>query len=121
MPMNRSLYPKDWKTIALAIKEEAGWKCEQCDRPCRPTGTKWMHFANDLINLGWITDGEELNHPQRFTLTVSHTDHQPENCTRSNLRALCAPCHCRYDLLPSSMSIKKRLKAERNGQLTLGV
>jgi hypothetical protein len=48
---------------------------------------------------------------------VAHLDHSPKNCDRSNLRALCAPCHCRYDL--SQMARKKRLKAERLGQLTL--
>jgi hypothetical protein len=52
-------------------------------------------------------------------LTVAHLDHNPANCDRANLRALCAPCHCRYDLQPSSMAVKKRLKAERQGQLTL--
>jgi hypothetical protein len=35
------------------------------------------------------------------------------------LRALCAPCHCRYDLQPSSMTIKRNLKRERQGQLRL--
>ena len=28
MPMNRALYPKDWETIALAIKKEKDWICE---------------------------------------------------------------------------------------------
>jgi len=55
--------------------------------------------------------------PQRFTLTVAHLDHCPPNCDRANLKALCAPCHCRYDL--KAMPQKKRLKAERQGQLTI--
>jgi hypothetical protein len=30
-------------------------------------------------------------------LTVAHLDHDPANCAPDNLRALCAPCHLRYD------------------------
>lgn len=33
----------------------------------------------------------------RRTLTVAHLDHDPSNCRRDNLAALCAPCHPRYD------------------------
>jgi hypothetical protein len=117
--MNRSLYPKDWETIALAIKKENDWTCEECDRPCRRPGQSWNDFFNELLSWGWQFNADDRNHPQRFTLTVSHTDHNPANCDRDNLRALCAPCHCRYDVQPFSMAIKKRLKAERAGQLTL--
>jgi hypothetical protein len=60
---------------------------------------------------------EYLEHPTRWVLTVAHLDHRPENCDRSNLKALCAPCHCRYDL--SQMARKKMLKLERLGQLSL--
>ena len=118
MPMNRSLYPHNWETIALAIKKEAHWICQGCLRPCRRPGQNWLDFANDLLNWGWLVN-DDIDHPQRFTLTVAHLDHNPANCDRANLRALCAPCHCRYDIQPSSMAIKKRLKAEREGQLNL--
>ncbi|MBT9314210.1 HNH endonuclease [Leptothoe spongobia] len=73
----------------------------------------------DWVNQTAISNIDE--HPQRFTLTVAHLDHRPENCKRSNLKALCAPCHCRYDLQPSSMFIKQQLKLERQGQLRLEV
>lgn len=26
-PENRALYPADWPTISLAVKERAGWRC----------------------------------------------------------------------------------------------
>jgi hypothetical protein len=58
-----------------------------------------------------------LNHPRRWMLTVAHLDHKPQNCDRSNLQALCSPCHCRYDL--SQMPRKIALKRERQGQLVL--
>jgi hypothetical protein len=58
-----------------------------------------------------------ISKPQRFTLTVAHLAHRPANCHPSNLKALCAPCHCRYDL--SQMALKRQLRAERAGQLRL--
>lgn len=33
----------------------------------------------------------------RYVLTVAHPNHDPEN-PDAELRAWCAPCHCRYDL-----------------------
>ena len=116
MPMNRKLYPDDWKAIALEIKTAAAWKCQQCGKQCRRNGELWAEFFSD-----WDTESAEfadaIEHKQRFTLTVAHLDHHPENCDRSNLKALCAPCHLRYDV--SQMAMKKRLKKERGGQLNL--
>ena len=77
MPMERARYPRDWEAIALQVKEEAGWKCEVCGKQCRRPG--------------------EPFDTHRRTLTVAHLDHTPENCTRENLKAMCAPCHLRYD------------------------
>lgn len=77
MPMQRELYPYDWDEIAFAVKEEAGWKCEECGLQCRRPG--------------------EPFDTRRRTLTVSHQNHDPSDCRRENLKALCAPCHLRYD------------------------
>ena len=30
MPMERWRYPEDWERIAREVKDEAGWRCEQC-------------------------------------------------------------------------------------------
>ena len=38
MPMDKSRYPPDWKWIAMQVKEEAGWKCQQCGMQCRRPG-----------------------------------------------------------------------------------
>jgi hypothetical protein len=118
MPMNRSLYPENWNAIARAIKDEVGWKCEECAKQCRRNGESWVEFFAD-----WDMQSEEfadaIEHRQRFTLTVAHLDHVPSNCDRSNLRALCAPCHLRYDV--GQMGQKRRLKREREGQLRLEV
>lgn len=118
MPMQRDLYPEDWAAIAHMVKHESNWTCEQCGKECREPD-------EDLIDFIIRTSGgrhskadyERLRHPQKFTLTAAHLDHIPANCDRSNLRALCAPCHCKMDL--KAMGRKKMLKRERSGQLTL--
>lgn len=81
-PENRNRYPKDWKAISLSIRERAGWKCEGTPNypDCRAENGK--------------------QHPEtgsKVVLTVSHTDHQPENCEPGNLRALCQRCHLSWD------------------------
>ena len=43
---------------------------------------------------GWALDGERVT---RVVLTIAHTDHMPENCHPTNLRALCQRCHLAYD------------------------
>lgn len=77
MPMEKHRYPKNWKEIALKIKEDAKWKCENCGKQCRRPEEKFDTHKN--------------------TLTVAHLNHIPEDCSRVNLKALCAPCHLRYD------------------------
>jgi hypothetical protein len=115
MPMQRDLYPDDWEAIAHMVKSEANWCCEDCGKSCRRAGENLVQFC-ERLNRPWY---DILEHPQKWTLTVAHLDHQPQNCDRSNLKALCAPCHCRYDL--SQMALKRRLKLEREGQLTLNL
>ena len=81
MPMDRSRYPKDWKAIALAVKQEANWCCWRCGKQCLAPGA----------------DTTKLSPPERArnTLTVHHADFKPENNNRGNLIPLCAPCHLR--------------------------
>ena len=77
MPMNKSRYPANWKEIARKIKEDSGWICQECGKQCRKPG--------------------EPFDTHRRTLTVAHLDHTPENISPENLKALCAPCHLKYD------------------------
>ncbi len=60
-------YPADWKEIAQAVKEEAGWCCVRCMHP------------HDI--------------PAGFMLTVHHLDLNKSNCRWWNLVALCQKCH----------------------------
>lgn len=88
MPMEKTRYPKDWKKIATIKKDSTGWKCEFCGKQCR-------------------RPGEPFDTHKR-TLTVAHLDHTPENCSPENLRALCAPCHLKYDAKHHAETRKKR-------------
>ncbi len=130
MPMNRKLYPDNWESIAIDVKTAANWTCQECGRPCRKPGQKIEDFAEWLETeaIEWFPDlwdtkiDDELGEilvcrMHRFTLTTAHLDHVPANCEPNNLRAWCFPCHARYDL--KAMPLKKRLKAERAGQLNL--
>lgn len=97
-PENRSRYPKDWKAISLRIRERAGWRCE---------GTP--DFPNCRAK-----NGEP--HPEtgsRVVLTVSHTDHQPENCADDNLRALCQRCHLNWDRHLHVANLRRTMRARR--------
>lgn len=124
MPMNPKDYPPEWKAIAYLKKDLAQWKCEECRRPCRKPGETQAAFIN-RVPRRWHDDlfeGDECEislRLGRFVLGVAHLDHNPANSAQKNLRALCAPCHRRYDL--SQMGRKKILKRERLGQLRLPV
>lgn len=120
MPMQRHLYPANWEAIARQVKDEAKWCCEQCGKACIRPGEAIAVFV-ERIRTTRMSEcsvvAEFLVYPRRWLLTVAHLDHVPANCDRANLKALCTVCHCRYDL--RQMATKRRLKAERLGQLTL--
>ena len=67
---NLSLYPDDWEEISTAIKEKAGWCCENC--------------------------GHHHDPPHGYTLTVHHIDGNPSNNEPWNTPALCQRCHLHY-------------------------
>lgn len=121
MPMDRRLYPEDWDDIASGIKAEVNWCCEFCGRDCPRAGEKAEDFmarictTDDLATCPLVAEYRQA--PRRFLLTVAHLNHLPADCSRANLKALCAPCHCRYDL--KQMGLKQLLKRERQGQLRI--
>ena len=69
MPMRkrRALSPENWEALATAVKEAAGWRCEQCGHPHEPAAG--------------------------YTLTVHHIDGDPGHNAPENLVALCQRCH----------------------------
>lgn len=99
-PENKGRYPADWKEISLAVRKDAGWRCEWCDAE------------------------QYKNHPEtgaKVVLTVAHLDHTPENCERDNLRALCQRCHLNYDRAHHVANRRRgeREAREREGQTSL--
>ncbi|MGB5636420.1 MAG: hypothetical protein WBM86_27080 [Waterburya sp.] len=40
MPVNPSLYPDNWKAIALKVKEAAQWRCQCCGKRCYRPGER---------------------------------------------------------------------------------
>lgn len=134
MPMKRELYPDDWEKIAESVKWAAGWRCVECGQTCRMSGESLGAFKdrlreeaeNDKEGLYLLALDEILAevdaHPQRYTLTVAHLNHEPSDCREENLRAWCAPCHLRYDADHHGEARREgeRLKRIAGGQLTLG-
>jgi len=120
MPMDRSRYPDNWAAIAIDVKTAAGWKCQECGRPCRMANEALFAFIirmedEDWPELDWVNHtavSTICDHPTRFVLTVAHLDQDPSNNDESNLKALCAPCHLRYDApFRKANSLAKRERA----------
>lgn len=135
-PEDRAKYPQDWPAISRRIRERAGQCCEQCKAPngkiiCRmgdeyslprPDGEIAIYSAEDGLFIRWASphcsgDGRCWR-PVRVVLTVAHLDHNPENCSEENLRALCQRCHLRHDS-SQHKETRRRTKDERSGQRSL--
>lgn len=104
-PENKDKYPDNWQEISLAVRQEAGWKCEWC-------GAENGEYIWRLT----LSQGREFK--GKVVLTVAHLDHDPANCERKNLRALCQKCHNSYDAPVRAANRKRRLLKEA-GQLKL--
>lgn len=92
-PENRNRYPTDWKKIRERILARAGNRCEFCG------------IENHTLN----------ERGKMVVLTIAHLDHTPENCTDSNLRALCQRCHLSYDARHHAENARKtRLDKKHN-------
>lgn len=130
MPFDRSKYPPNWEEIAREVKDRAGWKCEECGRPCRKPGQTWREFVATLSpDRDWLwyretyedVGGEVVEKPGRFVLTTAHIDPDPMNCNPANLKALCPKCHNALDAPMRSRNRKATLKRKKEeaGQLNL--
>ena len=86
---NQKRYPpkKAWARIRNRILARSRGRCEctgECglhpNRRCQE-----LHYDSALFAGG------------RVILTLAHLDHQPENNSDDNLKAMCQRCHNRYD------------------------
>ena len=124
---NRSRYPDDWKEISAKVRQEAGQKCEWCGAQNgaivargkgKDAGTYMLAKGETFdaktgafLGLSRAT-GYDVDRYTKIVLTVAHLDHQPENCARENLRALCQACHNSYDAPMRRRGVAERRKAE---------
>lgn len=97
-----SLYPNDWASISLAVKNACDWRCMACNKQCRRPGE---------LNLGW-----------QFTLTTAHID-QDYDSEVTTVAALCLPCHFRLDSPFVWVARRRRLRIRQRqaGQLVFGL
>jgi len=128
MPIIRARYPDDWEAIALRIKHEANWCCQQCQRPCRQPSESLADFLKRVKQWRQQRDSSGVasptprpakfeEAPRRYLLTVAHLDQQPSNQDPDNLKALCTVCHLQFD--SKFRAKQKQLKAEFFGQLSI--
>lgn len=107
MPINYTLYPKNWFTeIRPAILKRANWCCENCGLSNGVRGyrdERKVFIECDSFMEVWAIKNEKKIF--RIVLTIAHLDHNVENNTQENLKALCQKCHLNYD---SAMHILKR-------------
>ena len=93
-PIRRSevaRYPKEWKAISARIKRRAGGRCE-CEGECG------LHRTHPGPRRCEEYDGEPACWARGMVvLTTAHLNHQPEDCSDENLKAMCQRCHLRYD------------------------
>jgi len=114
MPIDYSLYPKDWKTrIRPDILKRADNKCEKCGVAnyavgywdCNDKFWTGGECLDKLEDSGYdvFSEGNELGHisgdqkPIKIVLTISHTDHDINNNDYGNLKALCQRHHLEHD------------------------
>ena len=74
-----NLYPEDWASLSLRLREEMDWCCERCG-----------------VNL----------RQRRNLLHVHHLDQRKHNNHRANLAVVCALCH---SMFPGHEHIFQRL------------
>jgi hypothetical protein len=97
-------YPDNWSSIALSVKQAAGYRCSHCDLKCLPSTDSYRHL--------------DLSLRRRLSAQVHHIDGNPSHNNRSNLLCLCAGCHLRMHRhhpkpTPGQLSLKLKLKTNR--------
>jgi hypothetical protein len=105
-PENKQLYPKNWTEIVGRIRDRANDKCEKC-------GVVNHSHINRFTREICLRDEE---HSIRVVCTTAHLDHDPTNCTDTNLAFWCQKCHNNYDI-PHRIQTRRATKLK--GQLNL--
>jgi hypothetical protein len=105
-------YPPDWKTISRRIRERAGGRCE-CEGECG------LHRTHPGPRRCVEQHAEPAKWARgRVILTVAHLNHEPGDCSDTNLRAMCQRCHLRYDAPHHQRNAAQTRRANlNNGEL----
>lgn len=116
-PEQRQRYPADWPEIRRMIllraaRDQAGVPRCECRGECD------HHLARCTAYQGQRLERAYRSGTFEVVLTVAHLDHQPENNHPANLRALCQPCHLRYDAVQHAHTARVR-RARESGLVTL--
>lgn len=99
MPIDYKKYSEDWKDIIRPkVLERAGYKCEVCKVRQRAKGyrdKKGVFVECDNFMLNWAKkQGFKVI---TIYLQVAHLDHNINNNSPVNLKAMCQKCHLNYD------------------------
>lgn len=117
MPIDYKKYHPEWKTrIRPDILKRAGNKCEFCQAKnkelyirgvwdgceCYQDMDGTIFASTDGMVIGATYVGEVAYHTTKDTsvviiLTIAHLDHDINNNSYDNLKALCQKCHLNYD------------------------
>lgn len=92
---NERLYPANWRELAQACKERAGWKCEHC-------GIEQHTLVTSRKGTPYIV-----------YLHAAHKHHDKENGA-PELVCLCIACHARYDREHQEREARIRLEQLRH-------
>lgn len=104
LPENKHRYPSNWKQISLEVRQDAGWRCEECGA--------WDGHPHPVTG-------------SKVVLTVHHINAMPEDNSRDNLVALCQRCHFKADMRlhiqnrRENRARRRREAAEAAGQMRL--
>lgn len=91
VPFRRERYPADWPQISAAIRLRSGGQCE-CEGECG------LHRTTPGPRRCTERNGEKAKWARgKVVLTVAHLNHDPQDCSEENLKAMCQRCHLRYD------------------------
>lgn len=127
MPVDRSKYPDDWKTISDMVRWRASDRCEWCGvenyAPIvrLPDGSRIESDGkkyDDKGKLVGVATEAEKGSGKRSDVrcAAAHLhDMDPMNCAMDNLGWLCNQCHARLDMpmRAKNMSVTKRAKRKK--------
>ena len=136
MPMDRKLYPKNWREISHQIRfERAKGKCEGCGIPhgaLRDRLGSMFVTADDVQKLDSESLPFDIGEAVMIILTTAHLgiskpDGSPGDradtmdCRPENLKALCQRCHLAFDRSDNinRRRVNRRKNLVKAGQLEM--